>query len=269
MRLIDSHCHLQADRFANDADAVIGAARAAGVERMLVPGWNAWSSTAAVALVRRHGWLDAAVGVHPHDAAKVTDTELAGLVVEAGDPRVVAIGETGLDFDRAFSPIHDQLVNLRRNLRLAVETDKPAILHCRSRAGERDAQEALLAEVRAMPGVRVVIHSFSGPSDYAAAMLDLGAAISISGLAFRAGEEATAGVAAVTPADRLLVETDAPFLSPPGGPRGRNEPAAVRITAAWVARVRGVDASDATASDRFGDDLVAAYDGLFRSRWER
>jgi len=265
MRLVDSHCHLQADRFADDADAVIAAARAAGVERILVPGWNAWSSTAAVALALRHGWLDAAVGVHPHDAAKVTDAEWAGIVVQAADPRVVAIGETGLDFDRVFSPIPDQLVNLRRNLRLAVDTGKPAILHCRSRAGERDAQDALLAEVRAVRGVRVVIHSFSGPPDYAAAMLDLGAAISISGLAFRKGEESTAGVAAMTPADRLLVETDAPFLTPPGGPKGRNAPAAVAITAAWVAERRGIDGGDPAALAGFGDGLLAAYDSLFRS----
>ena len=219
MRLVDSHCHLQAERLAPDADAVIDRAREAGVERILVPGWNAWSSEAAVELVGRHGWLDAAVGVHPHDAAKATAGEWAGLLQLSRDPRVLAIGETGLDYDRVFSPIEDQLVNLRRNLRLAADLDKPAILHCRSRAGERDAQDALLAEVRKVPGVRAVIHSFSGPVDYAEAMLELGAVISISGLAFRKGEEATAEVAALVPADRLLVETDSPFLTPPGGPR--------------------------------------------------
>ncbi len=263
MRLIDSHCHLQADRFAADADAVIEQARAAGLERILVPGWNARSSAAAVALVDRHPWLHSAVGVHPHDAAKVTPEEWAGIVGLAADPRAVAIGETGLDYDRVFSPIDDQLVNLRRNLALALETGKPAILHCRSRAGLRDAQDALLAEVRALPGLQVVIHSFSGPVDYAEAMLDLGAAISISGLAFRAGEEATAAVATLVPADRLLVETDSPFLTPPGGPRGRNEPSAVAITAAWVAARRGIGATDHAALATFGDGLVAAYDRTF------
>lgn len=262
MRLIDSHCHLQADRFAADADAVVERARAAGIERILVPGWNAWSSAAAVELVARHRWLDAAVGVHPHDAAKVTAGEWADIVALAADPHVVAIGETGLDYDRVFSPIEDQLANLRRNFALALASDKPVILHCRSRAGERDAQDALLAEVRAHPGIRPLIHSFSGPPDYAEAMLAVGAAISISGLAFRAGEEATAEVAALVPGERLLVETDSPFLTPPGGPRRRNEPAAVAITARWVAERRGLDPANPGELERFGEGLVGAYDRI-------
>ncbi|HLO34913.1 MAG TPA: TatD family hydrolase [Candidatus Deferrimicrobium sp.] len=261
MRLIDSHCHLQADRFDDDVDAVVAAARAAGVERILVPGWNAWSSAAAVALVERFGWLDAAVGVHPHDAARVDDEAWSAIAASATDPRVIAIGETGLDYDRVFSPVLAQLANLRRNLVLAAETGKPAILHCRSGAGERDAQDALLGELRALGGdaPRVVIHSFSGPPDYAEAMLELGAVISISGLAFRKGEEATTDVVRLVPADRLLVETDSPFLAPPGAPRGRNAPEWVRLTAAWVAELRGDEVETA------GDALVAAYDDVFRS----
>ncbi|GAC1668010.1 MAG: hypothetical protein NVS9B8_10160 [Candidatus Limnocylindrales bacterium] len=260
MRLVDSHCHLQAEHFDDDVDAVIAAARAAGVERILVPGWNAASSAAAVALVGRVPWLDAAVGVHPHDAAAVTDDDWAAIVAEARDPRVVAIGETGLDYDRVFSPIPAQLANLRRNLALAVEAGKPAILHCRSRGGERDAQDALLAELRAFGSAppAVVIHSYSGPLDYAEAMLELGAAISISGLAFRKGEEATAEVVQIVPAARLLVETDSPYLSPPGAPRKRNAPQWVGVTAAWVAERRG------DAIDDAGAGLVAAYDRAFR-----
>lgn len=269
MRLVDSHCHLQADRFARDVDQVIGGARLAGVERLLVPGWNGWSSAAALGLVDRFGWLDAAVGVHPHDAAKVDDADWRRLAVLAVDPRVVAVGETGLDFDRVFSPVEDQLVNLRRNLALAIETGKPAILHCRSAVGRRDAQDALLAELRragiggsavvAAFGDRppAVIHSFSGPVDYARAVLDLGLAVSLSGLVFRRGEEASAEVARLIPADRLLVETDSPFLAPPGAPRSRNEPEWVRVTAAWVAEARG----ESPAAS--GHGLVAAYDATF------
>jgi len=260
VRLIDSHCHLQADRFDDDVDDVIAAARGAGVERILVPGWNAWSSAAALALVDRVSWLDAAVGVHPHDAANATDEEWAEIARSARDPRVVAIGETGLDYDRVFSPILAQLANLRRNLALAVETGKPAILHCRSRSGEREAQDALLRELRAFGSEppRVIVHSFSGPLDYAAAMLELGAIVSISGLAFRDGEEATADVVRLVPPERLLVETDSPFLSPPGAPRGRNAPEWVAITAAWVAEVREEDA------DTVGQALVATYDEVLR-----
>jgi TatD DNase family protein len=183
---------------------------------------------------------------------------------------VVAIGETGLDFDRVFSPIPDQLTNLRRNLALALELGKPAVLHVRSAAGRRDAQDALVDELRragigGAPAARsfgasrppAVIHSFSGPVDFARTVLDLGLSISISGLAFRKGEESTAEVAALVPAGRLLVETDSPFLSPPGAPSKRNEPEWVRITATWVAERRG------EAPERTGEDFVRAYDALY------
>jgi TatD DNase family protein len=269
MRLIDSHCHVNADRFEADVDQVLGAARLAGVERILVPGWNVASSGRALDLVGRFAWLDTSVGIHPHDAAKVDDAGWTRIVDWAGDKRVVAIGETGLDYDRVFSPIADQLTNLRRNLALALRTGKPAILHCRSGAGKRDAQDALLAELQtagvggrdwaAAFGDRpaVVIHSFSGPVDYARAMIDLGAAISFSGLVFRAGEETSAEVASITPAERLLVETDSPFLAPPGAPRSRNEPEYVRITAEWVAECRGV------TPETLGETLVAAFERTF------
>ena len=238
-------------------------ARAAGLERILVPGWNLPSSQRALDIVDRVPWLDAAVGVHPHDAAKVDDAGWARIRAWALDERVVAIGETGLDYDRVFSPIPDQLRNLRRNLALAAETGKPAILHCRSAAGRRDAQDALLGELRAFGRTPppAVIHSFSGPLDYAEGMLELGAAISFSGLVFRRGEEASGDVAPIVPADRLLVETDSPFLAAPGAPKGRNEPSYVAITAGWVADRRG--AATEPARDAFGDGLVDAYDRTF------
>jgi TatD DNase family protein len=269
VRLVDSHCHLNADRFERDADQAIGAARLAGVERILVPGWNVASCERALALVDRFPWLDAAVGVHPHDAAKVDDADWATIVAWAADARVVAIGETGLDYDRVFSPIDDQATNLRRNLALALETGKPAILHCRSALGRRDAQDALVEALRTA-GVGgpawaatfagrppAVIHSFSGPVDYARTVIDLGLAVSFSGLVFRTGEEASAEVAAIVPADRLLVETDSPFLAPPGAPRSRNEPEWVRVTGAWLAARRE------TSEEMLGTSLVAAYDRTF------
>lgn len=259
MRLVDSHCHLNADRFDGDADLVLGGARLAGVERILVPGWNVASSERALALVERYPWLDAAVGVHPHDAAKVDDAGWARIRAMAADRRVVAVGETGLDYDRVFSPIPDQLGNLRRNLVLATELGRPVILHCRSAVGRRDAQDALRTELEALGRDRPVpvIHSFSGPPDYASAMLELGAVISFSGLVFRRGEEASAEVAASTPPDRVLVETDSPFLAPPGAPRSRNEPEWVRVTGAWLAERQATDA------ERLGDALVATYERTF------
>jgi TatD DNase family protein len=269
--LIDSHCHLNAERFAGEEASVVERARAAGVERILVPGWNVASSRRALELARMDGGLDVSVGVHPHDAAKVDAAGWREIVALAADPRVLAIGETGLDYDRVFSPIDDQLLNLRRNLALALETGKPAILHVRSKAGRGDAQDAMVTELVAAGfggaasagafGVErpaAIIHSFSGSVEYARKVLDFGLAISVSGLAFRAGEEATAEVVPLVPRERLLVETDSPFLAPPGAPRGRNEPEWVRITAGWVAERRGVPL------DELGNGLVEAYDRAFR-----
>lgn len=261
MRLIDSHCHLQADRFEHDLELVLGGARLAGVERILVPGWDLASCRRALDLVDRFPWLHASAGVHPHDAAKVSEADWKAIASLASDARVVAVGETGLDYDRVFSPVPAQLANLRRNLRLAAETGKPAILHCRSAKGERDAQDALLAELRAFGAEPppVLIHSFSGPLDYAEAMLELGAAVSFSGLVFRRGEETSADVARLVPVERLLIETDAPFLSPPAAPRRRNEPEWVRIVAIWLAEQRGMDRAT------LGEWLVANYDRILGS----
>jgi TatD DNase family protein len=272
MRLVDSHCHLNADRFEGDVDLVIGGARLAGVERILVPGWNVASSERSLRLCERFDWLDAAVGVHPHDADKIDEDGWRRIVAWSAETRVLAIGETGLDYDRRFSPVAAQLSNLRRNLALALDTGKPAILHCRSASGQRDAQDALVAELRDAGlgndawarafGARppAIIHSFSGPLDYATSVIDMGLAVSFSGLVFRAGEEISADVARLVPADRLLVETDSPFLSPPGAPRKRNEPEWVALTARWLAEQRG------TTLQAIGPDLVSAYDAVLGRR---
>ena len=227
MRLVDTHCHLQAEPFTGDIAEVIAAAELAGVERLLVPGWDEASSIAALALSDRFPNLaGVAVGVHPHAAAETDAAACERVSALATDPRVVAIGETGLDFDRMFSPPGAQLANLRRNLALALATGKPAILHCRSKAGARDAQDALIGELRAAGfGTRIasaafgerppaVLHSVSGPVDYVEAALGLGCAVSISGLAFRRGEEATA---------------ESVRLAPPFGDPARGDPHPFRL----------------------------------------
>jgi TatD DNase family protein len=280
-RLIDSHAHLQSDPFNLDRAAVVTAAFAAGVERMLVPGWDAGSSERAVAMAEADLRLDAAVGVHPHDASTCADAEWASVVGLAAGPRVVAIGETGLDYDRMHSPRDAQIANLRRHLRLSLDTGKPAILHCRSAAGAHDAQDDLIAEMAAAgfggvaardafgDGPPAVLHSFSGSMAYAEAALAMGLAVSFSGLVFRNGEEASGIVARLVPVERLLIETDSPYLPPPGVPRisvpgfggRRNSPEWVRITGEWLAEQR-----DATP-DSIGAGLVAAYDATFRRRF--
>ncbi len=255
MRLIDSHAHLQAEAFASDRETVLFAARDAGVERMLVPGWDLPSSRAAMSFASANG-VDASAGIHPHVASE-SDRDWDAIEELARRPEVVAVGETGLDYDRGFSPREGQLTNLRRHLALALELGKPAILHCRSRPGERDAQDDLLREIHDAGRPPALLHSFSGPVDYAERALEMGLAISFSGLAFRSGEEASAMVAAFVPLDRLLVETDSPYLSPPGAPRRRNEPRWVEVTAAWLAEQR------LTSLDAIGDQLVANYDRTF------
>ena len=256
MRLIDSHAHVQAEAFEADRSEVINAARDAGVERMLVPGWDLPSARAALVVCAQYA-LDAGVGIHPH-VARDSDRDFPVIADLARDPAVVAVGETGLDYDRGFSPRADQLTNLRRHLRLARELNKPAILHCRSKPGERDAQDDLLRAIEEEGRPPALLHSYSGPVDYGEKALEFGLAISFSGLAFRRGEESSAAVARIVPADRLLVETDCPYLSPPGAPRRRNTPEWVSVTAAWVAEQRGQDPAT------LGDQLVANYDRLFR-----
>jgi TatD DNase family protein len=270
MRLVDSHAHLQADAFALDRDSVIASARGAGVGRFLVPGWDVETSRAAVAMADPDASIHAAAGIHPHVAARVDEAGWAEVARLTADPRAVAVGETGLDYDRALSPRTDQVANLERHIELAMLLRKPLILHCRSRAGEHDAQDDLLrllesggiAEpdlVRAFEGrPRAILHSFSGPVSYGMRAIELGCALSFSGLVFRHGEEASAEVARLAPADRLLVETDCPWLSPPGAPRRRNEPRWVEVTARWLAAQRRAD------PDWLGEQLVANYDAILR-----
>jgi TatD DNase family protein len=211
--------------------------------------------------------VDASAGIHPHVAAHAA-AEWPAIEELAGDPRIVAVGETGLDYDRAFSPRAAQLANLRRHLEVGRRAGKPVILHCRSRPTEREAQDDLLRELAdAGAGTSdwptadgrppALLHSFSGPVDYAERALEMGLAISFSGLVFRRGEETSADVARLVPAERLLVETDSPYLSPPGASRRRNEPQWVAITARWLAERRAIDLAT------LGEQLVRNYDRVF------
>ena len=241
--LFDTHAHLHFPEFAGDLDAVLERARAAGVRRILTIGTDVPTSRAAAALAVREPDVWAAVGIHPHDAADADEAALAEIERLAGGSRVVAIGETGLDFFRNLAPREAQERALRSQLELARRTRKPVLIHC------RDAHEETLsilgaADVSEHGGI---MHCFSGDVGIARRCLDLGLLVSLAGPVTYPKPGALPQVAKFVPADRLVVETDCPFL-PPQPYRGkRNEPAYLAITAARVAELRGEPVADLAA----------------------
>jgi TatD DNase family protein len=233
-QLFDTHAHLHFPDFAPDLEAVMARARAAGVRRMVTIGTDRETSEAAVAIAERDPDVWAAVGLHPHDAAEGDDALFAHLERLAGSPRVVAIGEMGLDFFRNLSPRPAQETALRRQLALARALGKPALIHCR----EAHAETLAILAAERVQEVGGIMHCFSGDVEIARRCLDLGLLISLAGPVTYPNARALPAVATYVPADRLVVETDCPFL-PPQPYRGkRNEPAYLTITAARVADLR-------------------------------
>jgi TatD DNase family protein len=236
MRVFDTHCHLGLDGEVDPADEHARAA-AAGVSRLLVVGIDAPTSRAARELSRLPG-VGWSAGLHPNDSGKLDD-EWAAIEALAREPECTAIGETGLDCFRDRTPLQQQERSLRRHLALAHELDLPVIFHC------RDAFEPLFAVLRDEPPVRGVMHCFSGGVDEARRALDFGLLLSFAGPLTYPKNSALREVAAWAPADRVLVETDAPFL-PPQKLRGkRNEPAHIVATVQALADSRGVSLAQA------------------------
>ena len=233
--LFDTHAHLHFADYAEDRAAVLARARAAGVTGLVTVGTDIASSQAAVALAALEPGVWASVGVHPHDAAAATEKDFAELEQLAAGPSVVAVGEVGLDFFRNLSPRDVQEVVFRRQLELAHRVDKPVLVHCR----DAHAQTlSILAEAR-VSDLGGIMHCFSVDVAVARQCLDLGLLISLAGPVTYRNARALPEVARFVPADRLVVETDCPFL-PPEGHRGtRNEPAYLTLTAARVAELRG------------------------------
>ena len=241
--LFDTHAHLHFPEFSSDLDAVLERARAAGVRRILTIGTDVPTSRAAVAMAAREPDVWAAVGLHPHHAAEADDAVLAELERLAGSAKVVAIGEMGLDHFRNLAPRDAQERVFRSQLGLARRARKPVLIHC------RDAHEDTLrligeTDVRAAGGI---MHCFSGDVGIARRCLDLGLLVSLAGPVTYPKPGALPEVARYVPGDRLVVETDCPFL-PPQPYRGkRNEPAYLAITAARVAELRGEALADLAA----------------------
>jgi TatD DNase family protein len=235
MSLFDTHAHLHFPDFDADRAEMMARARQAGVDRMLTIGTEVPTSRAAIALAQAEPDVWAAVGVHPHDAAEADEATLAEIERLAGAARVVAIGEIGLDFFRDLSPRDVQERVFRHLIGVARRARKPVIVHCR----EAHPQVlGILGEERAAE-VGGIMHCFSGDVAVARRCLELGLLISLAGPVTYPNARALPEVARFVPADRLVVETDCPFL-PPQGYRGkRNEPAYLAITAARVAELRG------------------------------
>jgi TatD DNase family protein len=241
--LFDTHAHLHFPEFAGDLDAVLARARAAGVRRMVTIGTDVATSRAAAALAAREPDVWAAVGIHPHEAADADEAALTEIERLASAPRVVAIGETGLDFFRDRSPREAQTRAFTAQVALARRLGKPVLVHC------RDAHAETLALLAADGPLERggIMHCFSGDVALARRCIELGLLVSLAGPVTYPKPGALPDVARAIPADRLVVETDCPFL-PPQPYRGkRNEPAYLAITAARVAELRGEPLADLAA----------------------
>jgi TatD DNase family protein len=236
--LVDTHAHLHFPEFAQDLDVVLARARDVGVVSIVTIGTDRETNQAAVAVAERLPDVYATVGIHPHDAADATDEDFEAMESLArASAKVVALGEMGLDFFRDLSPREVQGVVFRRQLGLARRLGKPVVVHCRDAHAE---MLTILSEEK-VGEIGGVMHCFSADAEVAKRCLDLGLLISLAGPVTYKNARALPDVARFVPEDRLVVETDCPFL-PPHPHRGqRNEPAYVALTAARVAELRGVE----------------------------
>lgn len=241
---IDTHCHLNEDAFTPDVAEVVARAVAAGVTRMIVIGCTLDSSRAAVALADRFGPVYAAVGIQPNYVSTAGPQDFAEIERLATSPKVVAIGETGLDRYWDHSPLALQQDYFARHIELARARNLPFVVHCRD--AEADVVAALQAASQTAP-LSGVMHSFTGDLDTARTCWELGLYVSFAGMVTFKRNDALRAVAAAVLADRLLVETDAPYLAPAPHRGKRNEPEFVRHTAECLAQVRGVSPEEFAA----------------------
>jgi len=236
--ITDTHAHVFGPRFDEDREAVLERARAAGVSRIVVVGTDVETSRAAFALCAGRPGLYPTAGIHPHDAAQITDAQRDEIAALCAREECVAVGETGLDWFKEFSPREQQLAGFRWHAELARELDKPLVVHC------RDAHEDTARILRETSGVRGVMHCYTMGTEELPAYLDLGFYISFSGVVTYPKNVANREAARVVPLDRIVFETDCPYLAPQGKRGLRNEPALVRLVVEDVARLRGMDAAE-------------------------
>ncbi|MHB8766982.1 MAG: TatD family hydrolase, partial [Deferrisomatales bacterium] len=238
--IVDTHAHLTLEGLREDVPGVLARARAVGVGAVITVGIDLDDSRAAVSLARSHQGLWATVGVHPHDAAGLREADLDELAELARAPEVVAWGEIGLDFYRNRSPREEQERWFRAQLARARELDLPVVIH------DRDAHAETLAVLRpeVAQGLRGVLHCFSGDLAFAREVLALGFYLSVPGTVTYPKADELRRVVASVPLERVLLETDCPYLAPQPVRGARNEPAHLVHTAAEVARIRGLAVGD-------------------------
>ncbi len=238
IQLIDTHCHLEMEQFDGDRDEMIRRAEAAGIATMITVGSDLSSTARALELAERYPALFVSAGVHPHEARRAGDDAFEKLRSYTAHPKIVAIGETGLDYHYDHSPRDVQKTVFRRHLELAAECGLPAIIHC------REAWDDTVGILKESGTSRGVLHCFSGDRKMAAEVISLGYHVSIAGpVTFRKADDLRE-VARLVPDEYLLIETDAPYLSPEPFRGRRNEPASMIHTARRIAELRGISLDD-------------------------
>lgn len=238
LRLVDSHCHLDFPDFRDDLDAVMARAREAGVETILTICTHITRFPQVLAVAERYDNVFCTVGIHPHEAAREPEVTAERLVDLSSHPKVVGFGETGLDFYYQHSPREDQERSFRIHIAAAREAGLPVVIH--TRAADADTARILTEEQAAGPFAGV-LHCFSATRELADDAVNMGLYVSFSGIVTFKKAVALREVAAALPQERLLVETDAPYLAPTPHRGGRNEPALVSFTATHIANLRGVE----------------------------
>jgi TatD DNase family protein len=239
--LVDSHCHLDFPDFAEDMDGVLARAREAGIGRLVTISTRVRRFSRILALVEGHEDVFGTVGTHPHNAHEELDITAEALANLAEHPKIVGIGEAGLDFHYDNSPREAQEQGLRTHVHAARLTGLPLVIHARS---ADEAMIGILEEEFSRGAFKGVLHCFSSGAELARRGVELGLYLSFSGIISFKKSEALRDIARAAPADRLLVETDAPYLAPEPHRGRRNEPAFVRFAAEALARARGVTADE-------------------------
>ena len=252
---VDSHCHLNYKGLVEDQAAVLERARGAGVDAMLNISTREREWDEIVATAEREMDVWASIGIHPHEADAHPDVDTAKLVARAAHPRVIAIGETGLDYYYDHSDRERQRASFRSHIAASRATGLPLIVHTRD---AEDDTAAILAEEMGKGAFPGVIHCFTASAAFGQIALDLGLYISISGIVTFKNAKDLQAVAATIPEDRLLIETDAPFLSPVPHRGKTGEPAFVADTARFLSSLRGVSV------ESLGASTSANFHRLFR-----